>query len=157
MNETLAEFLNATKADPDTLQQALRMHISERTDDLTRKEMLSELRSSANDEEELSRMLKQLEHDPDILQEAALAYFAQAWDDEEQIPSIRAAFENAKSRLPVIETAILAIVAMYGMYLLTTRGVIETRIKQGDTEITEKRAAFAPTVAAMMGLFGKKD
>ena len=159
MKETFANFLNSIEADPDMIQQALRMYLSERTDDLTRKEMLSELRASASNEEELDRLLTTLEHDPDALEEAALAYLEDAWEDDTQVPSIRAAFENAKSRLPVIETAILAVVAMYGMHLLATGGKLEVTIKKnpdGTYERTEKRETFAPILSAMAGLFGKK-
>jgi hypothetical protein len=161
MNETFTEFLNKMQADPDMIQQALRMHLSERTSDLTRNEMLTELRTVASSEEELGRMLKQLEHDPDALEQAALVYFGYAWEDDAQKPSIRAAFEHAKNSLPVIETAILAIVAMYGMYLIATDGVTEITVKRnpdGSYEKTEKREPFAPIVSAMVRLFpfGKK-
>ena len=131
MNETFTEFLNEMQADPDMIQQALRMYLSERTNDLTRKEMLTELREAAISEKELDKLLKQLEHNPDALEQAALIYFEQAWEDDAQKPSIRTAFKHAKDRLPVVETAILAVVVMYGMYLIATNGV---------TEITEALA-----------------
>jgi len=159
MNETFTEFLNAMKADPDMIQQALRMYLSERTNDLTRKEMLAELRTSARNEEELDRLLKELERDPDALEQSALVYLEHAWEDDAQKPSVRAAFEQAKARLPVVELAILAIVAMYGMHLIATDGVIETKFKRnpdGSYEKTEKRETFAPIVSAMVGLFAKK-
>jgi hypothetical protein len=159
MNETFAQFLNAMKADPDMIQQAHRMYLSERTNDLTRQEMLSELRASARNEEELDRLLKKLERDPDALEQAALVYFERAWEDDAQVSSIRGAFEQAKARLPVIETAILAVVAMYGMHLIATGGKLAIAIKKnpdGSYERTEKRETFAPVVSAMAGLFGKK-
>ena len=75
MNETFSDFLNEIHAEPDMIQQALRIHLSERTNDLTQKEMLTELRENVSSEEELDQLLKQLEHDPDVLEQAALIYF----------------------------------------------------------------------------------
>ncbi len=136
------------------------MYLSERTNDLTRKEMLTELRTSAKNEEELDRLLKKLERDPDALEQAALVYLEHAWEDDAQVPSIRAAFEHAKARLPVVETAILSIVVMYGMYLIRTGGISDFAVRRnpdGSYEKTEKREAFVPIVSAMAGLFGKRD
>jgi hypothetical protein len=164
MNETFTEFLNGMQAEPDMIQQALRMYLSERTNDLTRKEMLTELHAAAISEEELDRLLKKLEYDPDALEQAALVYFEHAWEDSAQKSSIRAAFEHAKGRLPVIDTAILAVVVMYGMYLVATGGVTKfTRtVKRNpdgsykETEV-EEREPFGPIVSAMTRLFGKKE
>lgn len=162
MSETLPEFLNQIQADPDRIQQAFRMYLSECTDDLTSEEMHAELRAALTSEEELDRQLKILEQDPSALEQAALLYFERAWEDDAQKPSIRAAFEHAKGKLPVVETAILAIAAMYGMYLLTTGGVTKRmrtikRNPDGTYEVTEEVEAepFAPVVSAMVRLFGK--
>src|SRR5262249_53086929 len=157
MSETFSEFLNRIQADSDSIQQAFRLHLSEHTDDPTREEMLAELRSAATSEGELERQLKALQQDPMALEQAALAYFEHAWDDDPQQPSIRAAFEHAKASLPVVEAALLAVVAMYGMYLIATDGVssiTRTTIRNPDgryVEIEEKKVEpFAPIVSAMM-------
>src|SRR4051794_4704701 len=84
MKPNFTDFLNEMQAEPDMIQQAFRMHVSERTDDLTRKEMLDELRTSANRPEELDPLVKQLERDPDALEQAAILYFERAWEDESQ-------------------------------------------------------------------------
>ena len=155
MSESFTEFLNEIQADPDMIQQALRMHLSERTNDLTSKEMFIELHESALDEDELDKDLKQLEHNPDALEQAALIYFDQAWQDEAQRPSIRAAFKHGKDRLPVIETAIIAIVGMYAMWLIATGGETYRRITRnldGSYEEIVKREPFAPIVSAMTNL-----
>jgi hypothetical protein len=161
MNESFTDFLNEIEAEPDMIQQALRIHLSERTNDLTHKEMVTELRESVSSEKELDQLLKQLEHDPDVLEQAALIYFERAWEDDAQQPSVRAAFKHAKGRLPVVEVAILAVVAMYGMYLIATNGVSDKKMVERTSdgtykEITEKREPFAPIVSAMALLFGKK-
>src|SRR5947209_14217634 len=98
MNETFTEFLNEIQADPDMIQQALRVYLSERTNDRTDKEMLTELHTAAISEEELDHLLEEFKHDPDVLEQAALAYFEYAWEDDTERPSIRAAFEYAKDK-----------------------------------------------------------
>ena len=121
--------------------------------------MLGELRGAVTNEEELQRQLKELGKDPAALEQAALVYFERAWRDDAQKPSIRAAFKHAKGKLPVVETAILAIVAMYGMYLMATDGVTEITVKRnpdGGYEKVEKREPFVPIVSAMARLFGKE-
>lgn len=160
MNQTFPEFLNELQADPDVIQQALRMYISERTNDLTREEMLNELSGAVTNKEKLEQQLKELGKDPVALEQVALIYFERAWQDNAQQPSIRAAFKHAKGKLPVIETAILAVVVMYGMYLITTNGVTEISIKRnadGSYEESKKREPFAPIVSAMARLFGKQE
>lgn len=159
MNETFVEFLNEMHADSDMIQQAFRIYLSERTNDLTSKEMLTKLREVASSEEEVATLLKTLEHDPDAIEQAALVYFEHAWEDEAQQTSIRDVFKYAKGRLPVVELGILAVVTMYGMYLITTEGVTERTVKKnpdGSYEITEKREPFSHIVSAMTRLFGKK-
>jgi hypothetical protein len=163
MNETFIDFLNGMRAEPDMIQQALRMYLSERTNDLTRKEMLTELHAAVTSAEELDRLLNQLERKPDALEQAALVYFEHAWEEDAQRPSIRTVFEHAKGKLPVVETAILAVTAMYCMYLIATGGVtkITRTIKKnpaGSYEATEveEREPFSPVVSAIAGLFGKK-
>jgi hypothetical protein len=156
MKPSFVDFLNEMKAEPDMIQQAFRMYLSERTDDLTRSEMLAELRTSVSAPEELDGLLKQLERDPDALEQAAILYFERAWEEENQQAAIRAAFEHAKSRLPVVEMGILAVVAMYGMYLVATDGVTEVKTRRkadGSYERTEKREPFAPVLSAFARLF----
>jgi len=150
------------QAEPDMIQQALRMYLSERTNDCTSKEMLAELHTAAISQEGLDHLLEEFKHDPDILSQAALVYFEYAWEDDTERPSIRAAFEYAKDRLPVVEITILAIAAMYGMYLLTTKGVtkIERTTKKnpdGSYETIERieKEPFAPIVSAITQMFKK--
>src|SRR6266404_6821827 len=122
LDMTFTEFLNERQADVDTVQQAFRLYLSEQTNDLPPEAMRARLTEAANDSAELKRRLKALETDSVALEQAARACFEYAWTDESQEPSIRAAFKYAKRKLPVIEVGILALVVMYGMYLIATDG-----------------------------------
>src|SRR5262245_39895582 len=122
---TFTEFLKDSNADADTIQQAFRLYLSERTDDLTPEEMRTCLTDAASDKNELERKLKELEQNSVVLEQAAMACFQHAWSDESQRPAIRSAFQHAKSKLPVVEVGLLSLVAMYGMYLIVTGGVTQ--------------------------------
>jgi hypothetical protein len=163
MSVELSEFLNDMEADADRIQQALRIYLSERTDDLTPDEMASELRASAADAKEFSTVLYSLEHTPDAVEQAALLYFESEWEDEKRRPAIRSVFEIAKNQLPVVEIAIIAVSAMYAIHMLITKGVVEkiktTRRKHDgtfETIVLEKTEAFHPILALFPRLLGVK-
>jgi hypothetical protein len=158
---SFADFLNETQVDSDMIQQAFRLYLSERTDDLTPDEMTSELRTYATDEKQFDETLKRLERSPEAVEQAALTYFEREWDDESRRPSIRTVFHNAKNQLPVVETAILAIVAMYAIHMIATGGILERktvtrRRPNGAFETTEyeKLESFHPIISAIPRLLG---
>jgi len=161
VSEEFSDLLNAMAADADRIQQALRIYLSQRTDDMTPDEMASELHASAADEKQLSDTLRELEQTPEAVEEAALLYFEREWEDEARRPAVRAVFENAKDQLPVVETAIIAVAAMYSIHMLVTKGVVlrkkTTRRKRDgtfETVVVEKLEAFNPVLAAISRLFG---
>jgi hypothetical protein len=53
---------------------------------------------------------------------ASLAILQAGWDDPDLREVTRETILDAKNKLPVIEVAATAIVLMYGLWLLTTRG-----------------------------------
>jgi hypothetical protein len=155
MSDSLVDTLNELGADRDTVQQALRLLLAEQTGDLTPKEMLAELESRA-DPAEIQQLLKQLQADPDALNQAALIALDGAWSDPAARPALRNALVHAKSQLPVIEIGIVAAVAMYGMYLATTKGETKTvskRTRQDGNkkwseEVVREREPFLPILSA---------
>jgi hypothetical protein len=160
---TFDEFLKNTKADADTLQQALRMYLSEATGDLTPEEMRANLSKAVGDRRLLEEALAALATDSSLAETAARAYFEFAWADETRQPAIRAAVDHAKSKLPVVEAALIAMTAMYAMHLIATGGVVEESQKtetKSDGSSTRskvlKRESFAPIAAIIGKLFGKK-
>lgn len=125
--QTLAEYLNEINADGDTVQQAFRYLIAQQTDDLPTTRMHRQLVDTTDDATALATSLTELEHSSAHLEQIALLYLSDAWDDPDERPAIRSALKAATQKLPVIETGIMAVVAMYGMYLLATRGRQHTR------------------------------
>jgi hypothetical protein len=158
---TFTELLKESNADADTVQQAFRLYLSEQTDDLTPEQMKRCLHKAAADQAELGRLLDELGKNSALLEQAALACLEHGWRDPSKQPAIRLALENAKVKLPVIEVGILAIAAMYGMYLVATDGGIiddvVTTEKKGESVTTTrkiKREPFAPVAAIIGKVFG---
>ena len=126
-DESLAQFLNEINASSDTVQQGFRYYLAEMSDDLPPSDMESELLTAAKDQSELRSELEALERSADGIEEIAPWYLTVVWDDPAQREAIKAALRGANVKLPVIEAALMAIVAMYGMYLLATGGKKSSR------------------------------
>jgi hypothetical protein len=160
---TFEDFLKQRAPDGETLQQALRLYISEITDDLPREEMRERLYAATTDAAELTKQLSHMERESKLAEGVAIAYFETAWADPDRQPSIRAAFDHAKNKLPVIEVALIALVTMYAMYLIASDGgkIEEERwletTKDGSRQEYEKikRERFGPIGAIIGKLFGK--
>jgi hypothetical protein len=132
VNQSFADFLSGRRADTDTVLQAARYYLAERTGDLSPREMCQALAQAAADPAAVDPVLHRLEQDSGLLEDACLALLSSAWEDSAEVQRVRNAVEQAKEKLPIVEVGILAIVAMYGMYLLTTGGVkrSETVVKR---------------------------
>jgi hypothetical protein len=127
MNKAFEEYLLHNGVDTDTLLEAFRTYLSEQTDYLPPEDMQTALSKMAVDANGVKNLLKQLANDSDSLLGAAHIVLGTEWDDLEKRELIKDTIETAKKKLPVIELNILAIVAMYGMYLITTGGVREKK------------------------------
>jgi hypothetical protein len=161
MTNSLADTLNQLDADPDTVQQGLRLFLAEQTGDLTPREMLAELQAAA-DPAEIQRFVDQFKADSEALDQAALSAFEGAWSDPDARPAIQQALAHAKDKLPVIELGIVAIVAMYGMYRAIPAQPIRKTIRRGKDAkgnryeaIIEEQEPFLPILSAFSKLFTK--
>src|SRR5258708_2257432 len=122
MNETLADYLNRTRPNQETIEVATRAFLSELTEDLPPSAMKKKLIAAATDRAVLERSLLELETSPGHRVRASLAILEWAWADPNNRKKIQAAFRGMQSKLPAIESALLALIAIYGMYLKTTGG-----------------------------------
>jgi hypothetical protein len=160
MTPSLADTLNRLHADPDTVQQGLRLYLSEQTGDLAPRKMLAEMKAAASDPAELERELERIENDPAALNQAALLSLNAAWEDPEARESVEASLRHAKESLPVIELGILAIVAMYAMYrIIPAQPVKKMEITEWDGKgkytrktVTEHES-FVPIAGTVAKLF----
>lgn len=121
MSEGLAAFLSEQRADAATLQQAVRYLVSEWGDDLPPAQMRAQLDDAAG-AEQVDAVLGELTADGELMERLTLAVLEAAWEDDGLREAARGAIEDAKKTLPIIEAAVVAIAAMYGMFLVATRG-----------------------------------
>ena len=143
MQQSFAEFLKERQVDTDTIQQAARYYIAERTNDLPSEEMRGQIVEAVGDAAQVDSALDTLQADPLLVTNAALALLSQVWEVPGEAEKIRSAVDAAKAKLPVIESALIAIVGMYSLYLIATGGVKKTETtvqKNPDGSVTEKSA-----------------
>ena len=161
MSETLADFLTAQKADAATLQHAVRFLTSQLSGDLPPDAQRAQLEQAAGDEAVVDETLAVLQRDSAVLLEADLAVLAAMWDEPGQREHVRAAVSGAKRKLPVVETAVIATAAMYGLFLVVTGGKKKSTRKvvrrNGSYEETEETEFHDPTgpLKALSALLGR--
>ncbi|UGT55056.1 hypothetical protein [Nocardia asteroides] len=122
MTEEFVAELNTLRIDTDSVLQAMRYYVAERSADVLPEEMIEEI-VSASDPGRVENALSLLTRESRLLEQAALEVLAAAWTDPEHRAMASRALHDARGKLPVIEVAIIAITAMYGMYLVKTSGV----------------------------------
>jgi hypothetical protein len=145
MSLTFEEHIASREADAETLVQATRYYLAEVTDDLSTNEMREEVRDSVGSEMAVDEALAQLEDNPAALAAAAREILAAAWDDPDERARVVAVIDEARTKLPVVEIGILAIAAMYGMWLLTTGGVKRKKervAQRGDESKIERETEY---------------
>lgn len=123
MTESLADFLNEIGADASTIQSAVRLVAAEMSDYLPAADMRAQLVDVADDEAAVQAALDTLASDSATLLEADTAALSALWSDPETQPMVRDALLEAKSKLPVIEVALIVLAALYALHMVLTRGV----------------------------------
>ena len=154
--QSLAEYLNEIGATSDVVQQGLRYYLAERSGDLPPTHMEERLVSAAEDARAVEEQLQTLQASSSQLEELSLLYLSYAWDNPAERSAIRRALQGANLQLPVVESAVVAIVVMYGMYLIATRGrsgVRETTRRDADGSFrTVKETTYASPAGWISGI-----
>jgi hypothetical protein len=146
----LDEFLASREADADTIQQAMRSWVLRRTDFMSPEAMRVELAAAVGSDAAVAEALAALQRDAGLLESVSLAVLSDAWGSPPEAERIARAVDDAKTKMPVIEVGIMAMVAMYGMYLAATRGKkseewIVQRDEQGRLQKVRRTSYFGPT------------
>ena len=163
MTQSLLDFLTEQHVDSDGIQQAARLYLAERTDDLTKREMRQQLDQATGDARLIDTLMKKLEQDSAAVENGALVLLSWAWEEPGERERVIRAIEQAKAKLPVIEVTLIVIATMYGMYLIATGGKkkVTTWVKRReDGKLEESRetieyAGFPEVISAMVKLFNK--
>ena len=111
--------------------------------------MERQLHDAADNRNQVEEAQLVLQRSPQTRREATLAFLSWAWEDSANRPVIRKAIEGVQSKLPAIEVALLALVALYGMYLIVTKGRrkekrVVTRKPDGSFEETHEIEYHSP-------------
>lgn len=160
-DESLAAFLRSINATSDVVQQGFRLYVAEVSDDLPPARMEEAVVDEARDAMRLRQEMSQLQESSQHLEAVALYFLSEAWEDPEQRESVKDALREANVQLPIIEVAMLSVVAMYGMYLIATRGRSSSKritVRGADGSFEEKEeiqyASPMPWVKGLVSLFG---
>jgi hypothetical protein len=153
MSQTFLEYLQGQKVDGAMIQQATRYFLAEKFPGITPPKMRRVIADSGPTADSLDAIQHQLEQDPGALDNACLITLSTSWDDPQDQQLVRNAVEEAKTKLPVIEIAILATVAMYGMYLAVTKGIKKKIVqRKADGSLTESIEYAAPQLSMIASL-----
>jgi hypothetical protein len=137
--------------DEDTIHQALRYYLAERLDDPPPSQMRSDLDRMFSDSSAAAELMIWLEQNPRMLENAALITLSLAWEDGDH-DRIRAALDDAKGTMPIVEIGLVSLVVMYGLYLWRTKGIkrserVITRKPDGSLEVREITEYTGPNEA----------
>lgn len=133
MSKPFADYLKEREVDSDTIQQATRYYVAELTGDLSPEDMREQLYAAAGNKDNVNAVLQSLERDSLAVENACLALLSSVWEEPASAEKIENTIKDAKTKLPIIESGLLAIVAMYSLYLLATGG------KKREQTIVERR------------------
>jgi hypothetical protein len=122
---TLAEHLNEVQADTDTVLHAGREYVARQSGLKSHDEMLAQLAKELGDRQRVDQAVANLAKDPIATEEVYLLCLSMGWQDSEK--EVRDAVDGAKEKLPVVETAIIAATAAFGLYLLAQKGFVKEK------------------------------
>ncbi|SET86436.1 hypothetical protein SAMN04487962_1336 [Marinobacter segnicrescens] len=156
MTQKFEDFITEKNVSGHDLAQAARYYLSERCDDPTTTEMREALYTATENPTAVDAGLDLLARDPVALDQASYALLAWAWDQPDEVSRVESAIGAAKQKLPVIEAGLLAMVAMYGMYLVVTgnRKRTTTTVYHADGTKTEKvEEYYPPSLSGLTAIF----
>lgn len=150
MTQTFLEFINQNRPEDEKILLALRLYVAELTDDKIPSELRQDMVSGVTDASRVEPILAALKQDRGAQADAALCLFASQWQNPAEQERIVRAIKGANTKLPVIEAGLIALMAMYGMFLVTTGGRKSTKVRtirnaDGSIDSYEEVEYFAPT------------
>jgi hypothetical protein len=162
---TLAEHLNDLQADTDTVVHAGREYVVRQSGLKSSDQMLAELAKELGDRQKVDQALADLGKDPVALEEIYLLCLSVGWEDSKTQTDVKAAVDGAKEKLPVVETAIIAATAAFGLYLLAKEGFMKEKGRRtihradGSFEVVEIAKYHSPSdvFRGLLSLFGKSS
>jgi hypothetical protein len=167
MSDALIDELRRAQTDLATLPHAMRYFVSAQSGDLPPPRMYTALRDAGLAPEQLDQAVELLQRDPAAAEAAALAILQIGWTEPGEQELVRGALGAAQAKLPVAEPELIAIVAVYGLWLIATGGRkahkhVIRRNSDGTYEEIETTEWFGPAgpleaIGRLLGLQGGTD
>lgn len=162
MSDDFVTELQRSGIDPAVLPHAMQYFVAADSDYRPPSRMRDDLIAAGLDVDAIDQAAETLQRDPHLLEAACLAILQSGFADPASRPAAEGALAGAQTKLPVVEVSLVAIVAVYGMWLKTTKGhrTHETVIRRrgdGSWEQIEKTEWYGPAapleaIGRMLGL-----
>lgn len=122
MSEQLIECLNAKRPSSSAVNEAVRYLVAEWSGDRTPEQLGEDLAAAAGDSPWLADTLDRLGRDAQLLDALHLSILDRAWEDEEARAQVAGALEDARDSLPVADVVPLAVIALFALRTVISRG-----------------------------------
>jgi hypothetical protein len=122
VSDTLVSELQRTSPDPAVLPHAMRYFVSARSGDQPPARMRDDLLAGGIAPGRVDGAMELLQRDPAIMEAVALSILQAGWEHDDDRVLARGALGAAQAKLPIVEAALIAIVAVYGLWLTATKG-----------------------------------
>jgi hypothetical protein len=162
MSDSLVSELQSAKPDPAVLVHAMRYFVSARSGDQPPIRMREELLSAGLAPDRVEQAVELLQRDPATMEAVALAILQTGWESQDDHELARGALDGPQTKLPVVEVGLIAIVAVYGLWLTATKGRkshqhVIRRAPDGSWEEIETTDWYGPSgpleaIAKVLGL-----
>jgi hypothetical protein len=152
--QSLRDLLEERQLRSETVYQAVRYYLAEHLDDPDPDDLLAQLAIVMDDPDHAYTTLSR---DALLLENAALLVLSQAWKDPEERERVRRAIDGATGKLPIIDPHLIAIVCLYGLYLVSRGGRHEkTTIRRPDDSFEERLVVDYGPLAMLLRLFDNR-
>lgn len=122
MREQLIDHLNAKQPSSSTVAETVRYLVAEWSGDRAPDQLGEDLAIAAGDSQSLADTLDRLGRDAQLLDALHLMILDRAWGDEEGRAQVADAMGDARDSLPVADVVPLAVVALFALRTVITRG-----------------------------------
>jgi hypothetical protein len=167
MSDALIDELQRTCSDPAMLPHAMRYFVSAQSGDMPPARIHDNLLSAGLSPDQLDQAAALLQRDPAAMEAAALVVLQAGWAESDERELVRGALGAAQAKLPVVEPGLIAIIAVYGLWLVATRGRkshehVIRRSADGSYEESETTEWFGPVapleaIGKVLGLHAGAD
>jgi hypothetical protein len=122
MSDALIDALNARGVAPATVPHAMRYLVSVWADDLPPSRMREQLVEEGVPGSSVDQAAALIEYNSALMEDVALSVLQTGYADDDTRALADGALDAANAKLPLVEAGLIAIVAVYGMWVAATKG-----------------------------------